>query len=159
MTRDEPTVEARLDSFLADGYITQVLHVVKSGKEGTVYCCRGGPLADARLVAAKVYHSLERRGFRNDAAYQTERVRGPATGRMLRAMAKKTSYGREAQFGVWVTSEFHTLSALYEAGGDVPRPIACAGGRAADGIHRRLQHACAVARRPPLRGERGNRVV
>jgi RIO kinase 1 len=128
MTRDEPSIEEQLDSLFADGHIAEVLHVVKSGKEGTVYCCRGGPLAGAELVAAKAYHQMDRRGFRNDAIYQTERVRGPGTRRMRTAMARKSSFGRKAQFNVWVTSEFQTLRALYEAGADVPRPIACTEG-------------------------------
>ena len=47
--------EALLDAFIGDGSITDVLQVVRSGKEATVYCCRG---ASGELVAAKVYRPL-----------------------------------------------------------------------------------------------------
>ncbi len=59
-----------LDAFIGDGSITDVLYVVRSGKEATVYCCRD---AEGELVAAKVYRPLERRNFHNDAIYQTGR--------------------------------------------------------------------------------------
>lgn len=116
--------ESSLDSFLADGYISEILYVVKGGKEGTVYCCRGGPLAEAELIAAKVYHPLQQRGFRNDAIYQESRLRGPAVRRERLAMSKKSSFGRRVQYGAWIGSEFETLAMLHQAGADVPRPIA-----------------------------------
>jgi RIO kinase 1 len=117
-------IESSLDSLLADGYIAEVLHLVKGGKEGTVYCCRGGPMAGAELVAAKIYHPLERRGFRNDAVYQEGRLRGPRVRRERLAMSKKSGFGRRVQFGVWVNSEFENLRMLHQAGADVPCPIA-----------------------------------
>ena len=100
------------------------LPVIEGGKEGIVYCCGGGPLAGAELVAAKVYHPLHRRKFRNDAAYQDDRLRGPAVRRERLAMSKKTKYGRSVQYGTWLTSEFETLAILHRAGADVPFPIA-----------------------------------
>jgi RIO kinase 1 len=117
-------IESSLDSFLADGHITQVLRLIKGGKEGTVFCCRGGPLAGAELVAAKIYHPLERRAFRNDAVYQDGRLRGPKMRRERLGMSKKSGFGRRVQFGVWVTSEFENLRMLHEAGADVPYAIA-----------------------------------
>ncbi len=116
--------ELSLDGFLNDGHLSEVLHVIEGGKEGIVYCCRGGPLAGAELVAAKVYHPLHRRKFRNDAAYQYDRLRGPAVRRERLAMSKKTSFGRSVQYGNWLGSEFETLQMLHQAGADVPLPIA-----------------------------------
>jgi RIO kinase 1 len=116
--------ESSLDSFLNDGHLSEVLHVIEGGKEGIVYCCRGGPLAGADLVAAKVYHPLNRRKFRNDAAYQDNRLRGPKVRRERLAMAKKTSYGRSIQYETWLGAEFETLQMLHGAGADVPLPIA-----------------------------------
>jgi len=116
--------ESSLEGFLNDGHLTEVLHVIEGGKEGVVYCCRGGPLAGAELVAAKVYHPLHRRTFRNDATYQDDRLRGPAVRREKLAMAKKSKYGRQVQYGTWLSGEFETLTMLYRAGADVPSPIA-----------------------------------
>lgn len=121
---DLQLVQSSLDSLLADGYISEVVRVIKSGKEGTVYCCRGGPLAERDLVAAKIYHPLERRAFRNDAVYQGGRLRGPGTARGNRALARKTGFGREMQLATWVGSEYETMRILHGAGADVPAPIA-----------------------------------
>jgi RIO kinase 1 len=43
--------EALLDAFIGDGSITDVLYVVRSGKEATVYCCRGSAEYGGGLVA------------------------------------------------------------------------------------------------------------
>ena len=48
-----------LDAFIGDGFISEVLYQVRSGKEATVYCCRGGEVAGKELLAAKVYRPLE----------------------------------------------------------------------------------------------------
>jgi RIO kinase 1 len=116
--------ESNLDSFLNDGHLSEVLRVIEGGKEGIVYCCRGGPLAGADLVAAKVYHPIHRRSFRRDAEYQDSRLRGPKVRREKLALAKGSAYGRRVQYGSWLSAEFETLSLLHRAGADVPFPIA-----------------------------------
>jgi RIO kinase 1 len=111
--------EALLDAFIGDGSITDVLYVVRSGKEATVYCCRGAAAYGGGLVAAKVYRPIERRNFRNDAIYQTGRDAAMDT-RTRRALANKTGHGRDVQYGAWINAEFQTMRVLYEAGADVP---------------------------------------
>src|SRR5207245_350234 len=54
--------------------ITGIDHVVKSGKEATVYCCRAHPATGAEFLAAKVYRPRQVRSFQNDAVYQQGRV-------------------------------------------------------------------------------------
>src|ERR671932_414956 len=115
---DVPGAPSSLDAFVAEGWISDVLHEVKSGKEATVYCCRAQPRAGVDLVAAKVYRSRHRRTFKNDAIYRKGRVIGDKRGR--RAVERKTAFGREAQFGLWVGHEWATLSLLHAAGADVP---------------------------------------
>ena len=105
-----------LDAFIGDGSITDVLYVVRSGKEATVYCCRG---AEGELVAAKVYRPLERRNFHNDAIYQTGRD-AVLSSRTKRALANKSRHGRDVQYGTWIHAEFQTMRMLYDAGADVP---------------------------------------
>lgn len=109
-----------LNPFLDKGFISEVLYRLKSGKEATVFCCRGGPAAGADLVAAKIYRS--NRSFKNDAVYQEGRVVLDA--RMRRAVKKKSRTGREGKFSNWVGSEYATLEVLHAEGADVPRPIA-----------------------------------
>ncbi len=115
-------VQATLDSFFADALITEILHVVKSGKEATVYCCRAHPSQGVPYLAAKVYRSRNNRGFKNDALYQEGRYVGDQ--RTVRALKNKSNVGREAQFSLWVGHEFATLTMLYEAGSAIPKPIA-----------------------------------
>jgi RIO kinase 1 len=112
-----------LDTFYGDGWITDVLHQVKSGKEATVYCCRAHPRTGVEHVAAKVYRSSERRNFRNNAIYEEGRVIGNKRDR--RAVKKRTAWGHEVKSALWTGHEFGTLDLLYRAGADVPRPYAC----------------------------------
>lgn len=116
--------EWSLNGFIDDGHLSEIIRVINGGKEGIVYCCRGGPMAGAELVAAKVYHPLQRRHFRHDVVYQESRLRGPKVRRERLAMSKKSNFGRKVQFGSWVGSEYETLRMLHDAGSDVPAPIA-----------------------------------
>jgi RIO kinase 1 len=114
-----------LDSFLDDSVITEVLEVVQGGKEATVFRCRAAPSTGDQFYAAKVYRPMERRNFRNDAKYQQGRV--IVNHRTRRAYENRTDFGRKVQYGRWVHSEYETQRMLYDAGADVPRPIACNG--------------------------------
>jgi RIO kinase 1 len=114
-----------LTQFFDSGQLDDVIGVIKSGKEATVYLCTGGGLIDDELVAAKVYRSLDVRTFRDDAVYRHGRTRGNS--RQERGVRLKTRTGREVRFSQWMTSEYETLRALHRAGVDVPRPIAHGG--------------------------------
>lgn len=118
----EDPIQSTLDSFFADGFITEILHVVKSGKEATVYCCRAHPSQGVPYLAAKVYRSRNNRGFKNDSVYQEGRF--VADQRIKRALKNKSDVGREAQFSMWIMHEFVMLSELYKAGATIPRPLA-----------------------------------
>jgi RIO kinase 1 len=119
--------ESLLDAFIGDGSITDVLYVVRSGKEATVYCCRGSEKFGGGLVAAKVYRPLERRNFHNDAIYQPGHDAALSRRDKL-ALHKKTRHGRDVQYGIWIHAEFQTLRMLYEAGADVPQVFAHSNG-------------------------------
>lgn len=121
-TEDAPARYPELQSFFDDGWITDVLHVVKSGKEATVYCCEAGPSTGVPLLAAKVYRSRDHRSFKNDAVYQGGRV--ILDRRQRRAFEKVSHYGREVQQGMWIHAEWETLNLLHSAGADVPKPYA-----------------------------------
>lgn len=114
-----------LDSFLDDSVILDVLEVVQGGKEATVFRCRAAPSTGEQYFAAKVYRPMERRNFRNDTTYQQGRV--ILNHRTRRAYEKKTDFGRSVQYGRWVHAEYETQQMLYDAGADVPRPVACNG--------------------------------
>jgi RIO kinase 1 len=119
--------ETLLDAFIGDGSISDVLYVVRSGKEATVYCCRGAASSGGGLVAAKVYRPLERRNFHNDSIYQKGRDAAFSRRDKL-ALAKKTRHGRDVQYGSWINAEFQTMRTLYDAGADVPEVFAHSSG-------------------------------
>lgn len=122
MSRNFPP-EAKLDDFIESEWIDEVLYRIKPGKEATVLCCRGGSRSPVDLIAAKVYHDREFRGFANDAVYQQGRV--ITDRRAARAFVNKTRFGRTVQSGLWTAGEYETLRLLYGAGADVPRPLTC----------------------------------
>jgi RIO kinase 1 len=117
--RDDEQMEA-LQHFIDQGLIDEVLGVVKSGKEATVYLCEASV---GGLVAAKVYRSRKVRQFANAAAYGEGRMRGVARRDAL-AMTKKSRVGQAMSFARWVSEEYATLTLLHAAGVAVPAPIA-----------------------------------
>jgi RIO kinase 1 len=117
--------EDALTDFIEDGWITEVVQVLKSGKEGTIYCCRAAPETGRDLLAAKVYRPREHRTFRNDAVYQTGRWIPDR--RLRRAVANKSRTGRVVQADTWVAHEYQTLRLLHGAGAAVPAPFARSG--------------------------------
>ncbi|NKB71924.1 MAG: hypothetical protein GKR89_33020 [Candidatus Latescibacteria bacterium] len=116
------TVDA-LQGFYQDGWFTEVLYRVKSGKEATVYCCRANPETGYDLVAAKIYRHRRLRSMQNYAAYQTGRTI-TTDKRLQRAMKKKTATGKETEDNAWLAHEFSTMELLHFKGADVPRPLA-----------------------------------
>ena len=120
MTRDE--MADAFDALFRDRLITEVLFEVRSGKEATVYCCRGDASTGKELLAAKLYRPLERRTFRNDAGYQAGRQLALAR-RDRRALANKSHHGHEVQFGTWIEAEYQTIRMLHNLGADVPEAI------------------------------------
>lgn len=110
-----------LDAALGEGWITEVIRAVKSGKEASVYLCRGSDRSGAELVAAKVYRA--RPAFHNNSGYWEGGTRGWKRSSAL-AVEKRSAFGREVRFNVWIGRELEHLRALHMAGAAVPRPIA-----------------------------------
>ena len=123
---ENETLES-LDAFVDLGLITEVLYPVKSGKEATVYACRGHPDSGADFLAAKVYKHLKERSFRNDAAYQENRTLMYHNTRVKRAYDKGSDFGLDVHFMLWVGQEWECLNKLYDAGVYVPVPVKTSG--------------------------------
>jgi RIO kinase 1 len=119
------TYEDALADFFEDDLVTDVVRVLKSGKEGTVYCCRAASRTGQEFLAAKVYRSPEHRLFHNSAVYQEGRWIGDK--RLRRAVANKSRAGREVQSDMWVGHEYETLKLLHGAGAAVPEAFARSG--------------------------------
>ncbi len=119
-----------LSGFYHDQMISDVLHIVKGGKEANVYCCDAHPLTGLPHIAAKVYRPRMLRHLKNDSLYKEGRfvlnqegkqVKG---NRSVRAMRKKTGFGQKLDFATWIMHEYKVHNQLYQAGVDVPKPIA-----------------------------------
>lgn len=133
LQRDRPWVLSSLSTFYEDDLISDVLAVVKSGKEATVYCCAAHPSTGLEYVAAKVYRPRMFRSLSNDAVYRASRPQVDANGREGRgarrwnANAKESERGRAAKISAWIRYEYETQRLLYDAGSDTPRPLAQSG--------------------------------
>jgi RIO kinase 1 len=111
------------DFFFSEGYVTELIRPIRSGKEASVFLCRANPsVTGVSLLAMKVYRDRERRGFQNDHRYKAGRV--ILKGRDRRAVQNKSRHGRAFDEAWWTGHEWETLVALHEAGADVPRPVA-----------------------------------
>ena len=115
----------------AHGAVEQDLGILKSGKEADVHVIRrwlpdgsDTPAHDSYL-AAKRFRSGEHRLFHRDAGYlEGRRVR---RSREMRAMAKRTTFGREVISGQWSAAEFFALGTLWQLGIPVPYPVQLSG--------------------------------
>ncbi|KQV49324.1 kinase [Pelomonas sp. Root1217] len=107
---------ARLQALIEEGLIDTVVRQLKSGKEADVYVVRCGD----DTCAAKVYKEANKRGFRQAVDYtENRKVRNS---RQARAMAKRTTFGRQQQEAAWQSAEVDALYRLAAAGVRVPRP-------------------------------------
>jgi RIO kinase 1 len=103
------------------------LGVLKTGKEADVFLLeRGVPdtspgSGESCVLAAKRYRSAEHRTFHRNANY-TE-GRRTRNSRDTRAMAKKTTFGRQVAAGQWAWAEWESLKRCYQAGVPVPYPV------------------------------------
>ncbi len=119
-----------LEVFYNSQVITDILWKVKGGKEANVYVCAGHPQTGLDFIAAKVYRPQMFRNLRNDARYRKGRAvldeagKPVFTRRELLAVKKKTRFGQELRSISWLEMEFQTLHTLYQAGADVPKPVA-----------------------------------
>lgn len=121
-----------LTSFFDQALITDVLALVKGGKEASVYRCAAHPSTGQEFLAAKVYRPRMFRQIRNDTVYRQGRSVLTASGRevkktdhrIMRALGKKTAFGVQVAHTSWLMFEYTTLQRLYQAGAAVPQPVA-----------------------------------
>lgn len=123
-----------LTDFYRQEYITDVLALVRGGKEASVYRCAARAGLDTELLAAKVYRPRQFRQLRNDKMYREGRAILRDDGkeaketdhRLMRAIGKKSDFGVQVEHTSWLMYEFNTLKKLYTAGAAVPKAYAVA---------------------------------
>ncbi|MGX7824966.1 serine protein kinase RIO [Actinokineospora sp. 24-640] len=98
------------------------LGILKTGKEADVYVLeRAVPDGASCLLAAKRYRGSEHRMFHRDAGYlEGRRMR---RSREMRAMANRSSFGRNLIAEQWAVAEFAALARLWSIGVPVPYPV------------------------------------
>lgn len=120
------------EEFLAQGIVSSIEGIVKSGKEATVYRCLPGPrvtgqdgdsrstaMPPSRAIAIKTYKDIEERSFRNLSGYLDGRI-----GRTIRKRRDILHLysDPDSMQACWVDAEFEALSRLSARGLPVPRP-------------------------------------
>jgi len=124
-------LHSSLSEFFETGLLTDILFAVRGGKEASVYCCRAGPSAGGRLLAAKVYRPRKYRNLRNDATYRVGRQILDHSGkamrannqRLHRAVRNRTRVGKRMRHTSWLMHEYRTMRKLHGSGGDLPAPV------------------------------------
>jgi RIO kinase 1 len=99
------------------------LGILKTGKEADVFLLERALPATGRtcLMAAKRYRGGDHRLFHRDAGYlEGRRVKAS---REMRAMRRRTDFGRNLIAQQWAVAEFAALSGLWAAGAPVPYPV------------------------------------
>lgn len=121
-------ISESLGDFFEHRWIDDVLRLVKGGKEATVYLCRASENLDTPFLAGKVYRPRMFRSLKNDYIYREGRAELDEGGhslykdRDLKAIRDRTSYGRQVMQTSWLEHEYATLTRLFAAGVDVPKP-------------------------------------
>lgn len=119
-----------LAEFYQNHWIDDIHHMVKGGKEASVYLCQSQVQGSPTWIAAKVYRPRRFRNLRNDGIYREGRDNLDENGNtiinagMLVAMKKKTGYGLHLLHQSWIKHEFNTLKLLHANGCDVPQALA-----------------------------------
>jgi RIO kinase 1 len=105
------------------GAVDQDLGIIKSGKEADVHVVRRWvPGSDISVhMAAKRFRDSDHRMFHRDDGYlEGRRVR---RSREMRAMARRTDFGKQMISSQWAYAEFNALGELWSAGLPVPYPV------------------------------------
>ncbi|CAN5206153.1 MAG: serine protein kinase RIO [Nocardioides sp.] len=102
------------------------LGVLKTGKEADAFLLEravpdSSEIAESVVMVAKRYRGEEHRTFHRAESY-TEGRRMRNT-RDMRAMTKKSSYGRAVAAGQWAAAEWSALTRLWTLGIPVPYPV------------------------------------
>ncbi len=119
-----------LRPFLEQALISDIISIVKGGKEASVYCCAAHPTMEVKWLAAKIYRPRIFRGLTKDQIYREGRDVLTSDGdivhenkdREARAIGKKTAFGVQLSQSSWLMHEFQALERLHRAGGIVPKP-------------------------------------
>lgn len=110
------------------GAVDTELGILKTGKEADVFLVERAATdgsGDAVLMAAKRYRDGDHTSFHRSAVYADGR--GVRRSRDQRALARKSSYGRQIAATRWAWAEWEALGTVWSAGVAVPYPVSVQG--------------------------------
>lgn len=110
-----------LQWFVDVGAVSEVVRIIKSGKESQVYLTRRFCGDRIFYFATKVHKPRIQRSFKRDKVYRVGWYF--KDGRVQRAVSKTSRYGRNVIGARWVNREFDALKKLWKNGANVPTPI------------------------------------
>ena len=110
-----------LQWFVDVGAVSEVVRIIKSGKESQIYLTRRFCGDTIFYFAAKVHKPRIQRSFKRDKVYRLGWYF--KDGRVRRAVSKTSLYGRHVIGARWVDQEFDALKRLWKNGANVPTPI------------------------------------
>jgi len=108
----------------SSGAVDTELGILKTGKEADVFLVERADPHDPGsgvVMAAKRYRSSDHRTFHRSASY-TE-GRGMKRSRDVRAVKRKSTWGRVVAAGEWAVSEWNALVRCWQMGLPVPYPV------------------------------------
>jgi len=114
--------EEACDHFLNTNHVVEIIQPIKSGKEASVFLCRGSEYHDNRLLCLKIYKDFNERSFKRNESYQEGRFDAMKRREKL-AVKKKSAVGMQIMESCWLSAEMAALSRLYQSGMRVPKPI------------------------------------
>lgn len=107
-------IPKRIEPLVEEGLVDSVICQLMSGKEAMVYVVRCG----SDILCAKVYTETNKRNIRQSLSYTEGRL--VRNGRRMRAMQRKSYFGRVSQKEAWQSTEVDAMSHLTTVG--VPTP-------------------------------------
>ena len=110
-----------LGTFVEDGVLDELVCIIKSGKEATVYLGK----CNNEYIAVKLYTDIRVRSFRKDDIYRQGRYIGEK--RIEKAIQQGSKFGLDAHQMIWVGEEFRQMKYLHKENIPVPRPVAVSG--------------------------------
>jgi RIO kinase 1 len=116
---DEPSKfkDGGLQDLFESGYLDDLVGIIRSGKEATVYLGK----RDDDFVAVKIYADRDACLFHNKDKYAEGRKLGDK--RMTKAVNNHSRIGKVVSHALWIAEEFKQLVYLHSKGIAVPKPI------------------------------------
>lgn len=106
-----------LQSLFESGYLDELVGIIRSGKEATVYLGKRA----GEFVAVKIYADRDACLFHNKDKYAEGRK--VVDKRMTKAVNSHTRIGKVVSHALWIGEEFKQLVYLHAKGIAVPKPI------------------------------------